>query len=105
MHPRDVLQRVKGEMERWEATLDEIRLQAGLGKLELREKRDEFLRSFDESYREARERIEEVRGSAQGELTALQHSLEAGWKELRRTYEELRDRRAAPDDEQEPSRE
>lgn len=91
MHPRDVLQRVRGEMEKWQATFDEVRLQAGLGKMELREKRDEVLRAFDGSYREARERIDEVRGEAQGEVENLRKSVEAGWAELRRTYEELRD--------------
>lgn len=89
MHPRDVLGRVKGEMEKWQATLDEIRLQAGLGRLELREKRDEALKAFDKSYREAKGLLEGVREEAQGEAAALKRSLEAGWTELRKTYEEL----------------
>ncbi len=89
MHPRDVLGRVKGELDRWQATLDEVRLQAGLGKLELREKRDEALKAFDKSYRESKALLEGVREEAEGEVSTLKRSLEAGWKELRRTYDEL----------------
>ena len=93
MNPRDVLERLKGEVGQWRTRLDELRLQAGLGKLELRDRREEVMKNFDRSYRDARKRLDEVSGGAQGELETLRKSVDAGWKELRKTYDELREER------------
>lgn len=93
MEKREVLEFLKGELEQWQTRLDELRLKAGLGKLELRDRRDEALRNFERSYREARERLEGIREGAEGEVGMLRASVEAGWQELRRTYERLREER------------
>ncbi len=93
MQKREVLERLKNELGQWQTRLEELRLQAGLGKLELRDRRDEVLRSFDSSYRSARERLDGLRETAQGEAGIFRKSVEAGWQELRRTYERLREER------------
>ena len=78
---------MKEELDTWRVRLEEARLQAGLAKLELREKREQTLKDFRHRYAEAKARLDQLRDKASKEWDASAKALEAGWKTLHETYQ------------------
>ena len=86
----DIQKRLKKELEDWRTRLGELRVQASLGKMELRDKKEELERAFERARSEAERKLGELKKTGGAELSAVTKSIEAGWDELRKTYAELR---------------
>ncbi len=82
----DLKQTMKDEMKRWRTRLDEFRVKANLGKLEAKEKLDEF----EDAYERAVNRLREWKDRGGIEWDATTSALEAGWEKLRSTYHEVK---------------
>jgi hypothetical protein len=90
------------ELESLRSRLDHLRVQANLGRKELRDKLGELERVLDPAYRKAKQRLAERAGSGADEVRVLARSLQAGWDQLVRTHRELsreadRERSERPD--------
>lgn len=83
---------LRGELDRWRARLDELRLQANLGKMELRDRLSEIENRLEPAYQSASRRLAEVVDGGKDEARVLARSLQAGWKEVLETHRELRER-------------
>lgn len=83
---------LRGELDRWRARLDELRLQANLGKMEARDRLDDLEQRLQPAYQTATRRLSEVVDDGKEEARVLAKSLQAGWKELLETHRELRER-------------
>ena len=71
------------------ARIDSLRVQANLGKMELRDKLEDVGGTLKPAYHRAKDTLAElVRGGA-GETVNLAKSLQAGWSELLETHSEL----------------
>ena len=87
----DLSDRLQKEMGEWRKKLDELRVKASLGKLELRDKERELMERFEPACQEALKRASELKDQADEHAVAMRAGLEAGWKELRATYTAVRD--------------
>lgn len=88
------------ELARWRTKFDELELRGHLGKREAADKVDALRKDFDEAYADARSKLADLKRDATHEWSAVVLSLESGWNELRKTYEE-----ASSSDEDTSSRE
>jgi hypothetical protein len=82
------LDRLRSELDDWQARLDNLRVQAKLGKMEARDQLLELVSRLEPTFREAETRLEEIAASGSKEARILGKSLLAGWRELLRTHRE-----------------
>ncbi|MFG0320233.1 MAG: hypothetical protein ACF8XB_23370 [Planctomycetota bacterium JB042] len=82
----DIKKKMNDELSKWRTRLDELRVKANLGKLEAREKLEEF----EEAYERAANRLREWKEKGEVEWDATTSALEAGWEKLRQTYHEVK---------------
>lgn len=87
---KEIADRLEKELADWRAKLDQLRVKASLGRMELRDRERELLDEFQPAYERAMHKLGELRGAAGEEVKAVRAGLEAGWKELRATYESVR---------------
>lgn len=87
---KDVRERLERELADWKRRLEELRVKANLGAKELRQKEREVIDAFEPAYEAAMKRLGEVKDAAGAEAKAARTGLEAGWRELRRAWEEAR---------------
>ena len=83
--------RLSKELADWRAKLEGLRVKANLGKMELRDKERELADKFEPAYTQAMKKLGEWSESAGDEAKAMKAGLEAGWRELRKTYSAARD--------------
>lgn len=88
---------LRGELDRWRARFDQLRLQANLGKMELRDTLDELEQQLQPAYRKASGELSRVVGEGKEEARVLARSLQAGWQEVLETHRELRRRSGSED--------
>jgi hypothetical protein len=86
----DIKQAMNKELATWRSKLDELKTKTGHARVEARAKRDKVLKSFDEAYQQATDKLSQARDKAGSETAAVTGSLQAGWNELRKTYQQLR---------------
>jgi hypothetical protein len=86
------VEELSSELDRWRARYDELRVQANLGKMELRDKLGELEERFEPAYRTASQRLGKAIEEGKGEAKTLAESLKAGWEAVRTTHRELREK-------------
>jgi len=87
---KEIVDRLEKELADWRTRLDGLRVKASLGKMELRDRERVLLDGFQPAYEKAMEKLGEAKDFAGSEAKAVKAGLEAGWKELRKTYESVR---------------
>ena len=87
---KEIVERLEKELADWRTRLEELRVKASLGKMELRDRERKLLEDFQPAYEKALEKLSEAKDVAGGEAKAVKAGLEAGWKELRKTYDSVR---------------
>jgi hypothetical protein len=87
----DFNDRLHKELAEWRTKLEELRVKASLGRLELRDKERELMERFEPACQTALKRAAELKDQADEHAVAMRAGLEAGWKELRATYNAVRD--------------
>lgn len=85
----ELLKRLQQEVDSWRARLDELRVQASLGRLELRDKKEELERSFEKARADASRKLSELKKTGGQEVDAVARSVEVAWEGLVKTYREL----------------
>jgi hypothetical protein len=88
---KDLNDRLQKELAEWRTRLEELRVKASLGKLELRDKERELMERFEPAYKDALKRAAELKDQADDRAKAMRAGIEAGWKELRATYHAVRE--------------
>ena len=83
------LARLRADLDEWRTRLDEARVQAKLGRMEARDKLQEFEKRLTPTLEKARKSLDEVVTSGTSEAKVIGKSLLAGWDELRHTHEDL----------------
>ena len=83
------LDKLREELDGWRTRLDQLRLQANLGKMELRDKLQELGERIEPAHRRAMKRLSELAKDGASEAQILSRSLQAGWDQLRRTHRDL----------------
>jgi hypothetical protein len=96
MSKKEIVEALRKELDGWRTRLEELRVKASLGKLELRDKEREAFERFEGAYETAMRKLGEARDEADDRATALRAGVEAGWKELRATYKSVREGRGKP---------
>jgi hypothetical protein len=86
----ELLERMQAELARWRGRIDALRVKGSLGRMEARDKAEGLRQEFERAYRGARESLGEAARTGGERARALRAGLEAGWDELRRTYDEVR---------------
>lgn len=86
----EVRARLERELADWRRRLEELRLKANLGAKELRQREREAFDAFEPAYEAAMKKLGEAKEVAGVEAKAARAGLEAGWRELRRVWEETR---------------
>lgn len=89
MEIKDTMARAREELEGMRTRFDELRVQANLGRKELRDELDRLGEKLGPAHRKAKQVFEEALRSGAEEVRTLGSSLQAGWGELVRTHEEL----------------
>ncbi len=84
--------RLHDELASWRTKIDELRLRGHLAKREVVEKVDELETDFERAFVSSREKMRELKTSAGDEWTAVLLSIESGWAELKKTYDEASSR-------------
>ena len=84
------LDKMEKELGSWRTKLDELRVQANLGKKELRDRHPDLVKDFDDAYRSAKESMGKLADTGISGGRTVVDGLEAGWDELRRAVEKLR---------------
>lgn len=87
---KDVREKLERELADWRRRMEELRVKAKLGAMELRQKEREVIEAFEPAYDAAMAKLGEAREAAGAEAKAARAGLEAGWRELRRAWEEAR---------------
>ena len=87
---KEIADKLEKELADWRTRLDELRVKASLGKMELRDREKKLLDEFQPAYEIAMKKLGEAKDLAGSEAKAMKAGLEAGWKELRKTYESVR---------------
>ncbi len=86
----DIKKKLEREISEWQSTLETLRMRAKLGQMELRDKSEEYGKTFDKAYQEARKKIGELRRDGGQQFEAVSKGLEAAWDKLRDTYNDVR---------------
>lgn len=92
---QEIRQRLEKELADWRTRMDEVRVRAKLGSMELRDKEREAIDAFEPAYEKAMARLKEAGDAAGAEAKAARAGIEAGWRELRRVWEDARKGKAA----------
>ena len=87
---KEIADKLEKELADWRTRMDELRVKASLGKMELRDREKKLIEDFQPAYDVAMKKLGEARDFAGSESKAVWAGLEAGWKELRKTYESVR---------------
>ena len=87
----DLNERLHKELAEWRTKLEELRVKASLGRLELRDKERELMERFEPACQAALKRASELKDQAGDQAGAMRAGLEAGWKQLRATYNAVRE--------------
>lgn len=87
---KEIAEKLDAELDAWRTRLEELRVKANLGKMELRDRERALLEEFQPAYDGAMKKLGELKDSAGDEAKAVRAGLEAGWKELRKSYEAAR---------------
>jgi len=82
------LEGMQGELDGWRARLDEVRLKANLGKMELRDRLAELGQVLEPAQARARKTLGEFAQAGSEEARVLASALHSGWEELVRSYHE-----------------
>ena len=90
---KEISDRLEKELADWRARLEQLRVKASLGRMELRDREQKLLDEFQPAYESAMRKLGELRDAAGDEAKAVKAGLEAGWRELRKTYESARGER------------
>lgn len=77
------------ELRDWRARLDELRVQAHLGRLEFKDKFAEFGERLEPARAGAEERLDALARSGTTEVRNLASSLRSGWREVVRSHARL----------------
>lgn len=85
----DLREKLESELRSMGESLSNLRLQANLGKMELKQKLEELGGKLDSRYRSSKESIETLAREGADEGSRIAKSLQAGWKELLATHREL----------------
>ncbi|MEZ5976981.1 MAG: hypothetical protein R3F34_02020 [Planctomycetota bacterium] len=80
------LEMLKRELDAVRARVDGLRVQANLGKKELRDAVEELRTKIEPGYEKAKKTLGEAAATGARESQAVAKSLMAGWDEVRRTY-------------------
>jgi hypothetical protein len=80
------LEGMQGELDGWKAKLDEVRLKANLGKMELRDRLEELGQVMEPAQNRARKTLGVLAQAGSKEACALARGLQAGWEELVRAH-------------------
>lgn len=83
------LERLRTELNEWRARLDQLRVQANLGRREAHDKLQEIGERLEPAWRKSKSALNEIVEGGTSEARTLGKSLLAGWDELRRTHREL----------------
>jgi predicted nucleic acid-binding Zn-ribbon protein len=87
---KEIAEKLEKELADWRTRLDALRVKASLGKMELRDREKQLLEDFQPAYEAAMSKLGEAKDFAESEAKAVKSGLEAGWKELRKTYDSVR---------------
>lgn len=90
---KEIADKLEKELAEWRVRFEQLRVKASLGKMELRDKERELSEQFQPAYEQAMKKLGEMRENAGDEAKALKAGLEAGWRELRKTYEATRNQK------------
>jgi len=85
----DGLESLEDELKGWRTRLDELRVQAHLGHLELRDKLAELGERLEPAREKAETRLAALAKNGTSEARILASSLRSGWQEVRRSHAEL----------------
>jgi hypothetical protein len=83
------LDKLRAELDDWQARLQHLRVKANLGGKELRDKLNELGERLEPAQRKAEEQLAKIAKEGADEAKTLARSLKAGWEELRRKHREL----------------
>ncbi len=86
---KKALETLRSELDVLKQRVDTLRVQGNLGKMELRDALDDLGGTIEPKYRAAKKTISEALDSGIEESKTLAKSVQAGWDELRRTYESM----------------
>ena len=89
MSDHEELDGLRAGLDTWRARLDELRLRAHLGGMELKDKLREAGETLEPAYRDAQDRLTRIAQGGAEEARTLAHSLKAGWEALQRTHRDL----------------
>ncbi len=85
------LEKLQTELSQWRTRLDELRVQANLGKREARDELNELGERLEPTFRKAKKVVDDAVTSGAAEARTIGKSLLAGWEEVRRAHRELSD--------------
>lgn len=88
----ELFDKLEKDLTSWRTRLDELRVQANLGKLELRDRHPELVEDFDEAYESAKQGLGKLGQSGVSTARTVVDGLEAGWDELRGIVDRIRGR-------------
>lgn len=88
----ELFDKLEKDLSTWRTKLDELRVQANLGKLELRDRHPELVEDFDAAYENAKEGLGKLGSSGVSTARTVVDGLEAGWEELRGLVDKVRRR-------------
>jgi hypothetical protein len=83
------LDKLRAELDDWQARLQHLRVKANLGGKELRDKLNELGNRLEPAQQKAEEQLGKIATDGKEEAKTLARSLKAGWEELRRKHREL----------------
>jgi hypothetical protein len=89
MMMNEAMKKLHDEYGSMRARLEELRVKGSLGKMELRDKLDDFKSALEPAYQKAKSTLADLSCSGADESKAVAKSLVAGWDELRETHHEL----------------
>ncbi|HVS19025.1 MAG TPA: hypothetical protein VMT18_10530 [Planctomycetota bacterium] len=87
---QEIREKMERELADWKQRMEVLRMKAKLGSMELRDKEREVINAFEPAYEKAMVRLKEAGEAAEFEAKAARTGIEAGWRELRRVWEEAR---------------
>jgi len=85
----EFIDRMEAELKAWREKLEQLKLKASLGKLELREKGSELMDRLSAAYDKSSDRLRELKKAGQSEFGALKDASEAAWREFLETYRKV----------------
>lgn len=81
---------MRNELADLRSMLDTLRVRANLAGMEAKQKGRETLDEFERRYDRAKAKFDDWKRQGKNEWDAVSESIEAGWAELKRTYQEVK---------------